>query len=287
MELFTCALALGLALNPISEGYIEYSTPANPDYYVSYGDLKDYSHVLIDTSASVGFLDEIIYGNFSFTGLDKFQHITFGTGVQYKFNHFTPYFELYGNYLNDEKSPLKEKFFKSEGFSEQELGLKLGLKLDFQLVKVVNFIGDFNLGYEFNDELTLNSKSYLDNEWKDTSITCDYLSDMFRVHVRIGAKFFNMVSIYGGLESWQIIGYSEDTGSVFGGSTPCMIRNELGCEFKTNFKHFNPYVNITYLCQHPEKPYDHFNKQNHPDDYLSEQFNYNNMEIKAGVEYRF
>ena len=57
--------------------------------------------------------------------------------------------------------------------------------------------------------------------------------------------------------------------------------------FKTNFKHLNPFVTAHYFCQHPEKPFDYYNKTQHPEEYLSEQFNYNHMEIKAGLELKF
>lgn len=289
MDLFTCAFALGLALNPISEGYIEYSTAANKQEYVCYANLKDYQNVLFNAGASFGFFNEILYASGDFTLNADYQHITYNAGVQYKFKDFVPYFELCGTYLNEEKNPYKSEVCNINGFYEKELSLKLGVKVDHQLIKNINFYGDFNISYEFINELGLDIERCdpVTKVWKDNSMNCDYLEDMFRANIKVGARFFNVFSIYAGIQSWQTIGYSEDTGSIFGGSTPCMIRNDIGCEFKTNFKRYNPFVSISYFCQHPEKPYDYYNKDNHSSDYLTEQFNYNHMEIKAGLEIKF
>lgn len=289
MDLFTCAIALGAAISPISEGYIEYTTPAQKQEYVCYANLKDYQNILYDAGISAGLFNEFIYANGELTGNPEYKHITLNAGLQFKFKNFTPYIECSANYLDDEKSPHKESTYHITGFYEKELNAKAGIKINHELFKFFDFFGDFSLGYEIVNELGINIEKY-DSEndiWKDTSKNCSYLEDMFRANLRIGLRLFKVFSVYAGIQSWQTIGYSEDTGSIFGGSTPCMIRNDIGFEFKTNFKRFNPYLKAQYFCQHPEKPFDYYNKTQHPEDYLSEQFNYNHMEVKAGMEIRF
>lgn len=289
MDLFTCAVALGAAICPISEAYIEYTNPEENQEYVCYANLKDYQNILYNAEVSAGLFNEFIYAGGEITGNSDYKHISLNAGLQIKFKSFTPYLECSANYLKDEKNPIKDDSYQIKGFCEKELNAKAGLKLEHQLFKNFDFFGDFNLAYEIINELEIDLEKF-DNEsdkWKEASKKCNYLEDMFRANLQIGLRFFKVFSIYAGIQSWQTIGYSEDTGSIFGGSTPCMIRNDIGFEFKTKFKTLNPYVKAHYFCQHPEKPFDYYNKTQHSSDYLSEQFNFNHMEIKAGLEIKF
>lgn len=289
MDLFTCAITLGVALNPISEGYIEYTTPSEQQNYICYANLTDYQNFLGSAGLSLGLFNEFIYADGDFTGSKDYQHVTVNAGLQCKFKNFTPYAECTAVYLNEEKKPFSDEDGRVNSFYSKELYAKAGIKITHQLIKNLDFFGDFSLGYDFINELGVNGEKYVESssEWKDISKKCTYLEDMFRANLMVGLKFFKVLSIYAGIQSWQTIGYSSDTGSIFGGSTPCMIRNDIGCEFKTNFRHLNPFVTAHYFCQHPEKPFDYYNKTQHPEEYLSEQFNYNHMEIKAGLELKF